>query len=141
MESALPSATAQTSHSRPRVSVVIPAYDERGTLEQLHRELTEVLTKIASSHEILFIDDGSKDGSAELLQQIAARDSQVRVFSFRSNQGKAEALNVGFAEATGDVVITMDADLQDKPSELPRLLAALEGYDVVSGWKKVRHDP
>jgi glycosyltransferase involved in cell wall biosynthesis len=133
--------TTPTATSRPRISIVVPVYNERGTLEQLHRELAEVLGESASDHEILFIDDGSTDGSDEVMRRLAAADPKVRVFGFRSNQGKAEALNVGFAEATGDVVVTMDADLQDKPSELPRLLAALEGNDLVSGWKKVRHDP
>lgn len=124
----------------PRVSVVVPVYNERGSLEQLHRELSEVLEQVASDHEIVFIDDGSTDGSLDLLRGLSS-DPHVRLFAFRSNQGKAEALNVGFAEARGDIVVTMDADLQDKPSELPRLLAAIEDYDLVSGWKKIRHDP
>ena len=124
-----------------KISVVVPVYNERGTLEQLHRELGEVLRRVAADHEILFIDDGSTDGGADVLDRIAAADPKVRVFGFRSNQGKAEALNIGFAEATGDIVVQMDADLQDKPSELPQLLAALEGSDLVSGWKRVRLDP
>jgi len=131
----------QLPPSRSKVSIVVPVYNEQGSLEQLHRELTQVLRQVAADHEIVFIDDGSTDGSAETLDGIAAADPKVRVFGFRSNQGKAEALNVGFAEASGDIVVTMDADLQDKPSELPRVLAALEGYDLVSGWKKIRHDP
>jgi len=123
------------------VSVVIPVFNERGTLEELHDQLSGVLREVAASHEILFIDDGSTDGSQELLQDLAAGDANVRVYSFRSNRGKAAALSLGFAEARGDFVVTMDADLQDQPSELPKLLDKLDEYDLVSGWKRTRHDP
>ncbi len=130
------------TENRPRISVVVPVYNERGTLDQLHQEVTEVLERVASEHEILFIDDGSTDGSTDVLDRLAANDARVRVYGFRSNRGKAEALNVGFKEAEGDIIITMDADLQDVPAELPHFLEALdEGYDLVSGWKKTRHDP
>jgi len=125
----------------PTVSVIVPVFNERGTLEQLHRELGLVLAEHAADWEVLFIDDGSSDGSSEALAALAAADDHVRVFGFRRNQGKAAGLNVGFREARGDVVITMDADLQDKPAEIPRLLEALQGYDLVSGWKRRRHDP
>ena len=127
--------------TRPGISVVIPVYNEVGSLERLHDELSASLAKVASRWEIIFIDDGSRDGSRNLLEEIAARDPNVRVLSFRLNMGKAAALNVGFAEVREEIVITMDADLQDQPSEIPRLLEALEGWDVVSGWKRVRHDP
>ncbi|MEO7964893.1 MAG: glycosyltransferase family 2 protein [Gemmatimonadaceae bacterium] len=126
---------------RPGISVVIPVYNEVGSLDRLYRELSTVLASVASTSEIIFIDDGSRDGSLALLERIASKDPAVSVLSFRLNMGKAAALNVGFAEAREDIVITMDADLQDQPSEIPRLLAALEGWDVVSGWKRVRHDP
>jgi glycosyltransferase involved in cell wall biosynthesis len=89
----------------------------------------------------VFVDDGSRDGSGEVLDRLAAADPRTRVLRFRSNRGKAEALNVGFEAANGEIVVTLDADLQDKPSELPRLLEALEGYDLVSGWKRNRNDP
>ncbi|MEO8029746.1 MAG: glycosyltransferase family 2 protein [Gemmatimonadota bacterium] len=121
--------------------MVIPVFDERGTLEQLHGELTTVLNEVARDYELIFIDDGSSDGSGELLLALEDRDPHVRVFRFRANQGKAAGLNVGFAAATGEIVITMDADLQDRPAEVPRLIAALEGFDLVSGWKRIRHDP
>ncbi|HTT28257.1 MAG TPA: glycosyltransferase family 2 protein [Solirubrobacteraceae bacterium] len=124
-----------------KVSVVIPVYNERGSLQQLYTELVQVLPEVVREFELVFVDDGSTDGSLELLLGLAETDKRVRVFGFRSNQGKAESLNLGFGEATGDVVVTMDADLQDKPSEIPRLLAALDGNDLVSGWKRVRHDP
>lgn len=125
----------------PTVSVVVPVYNERGNIKPLCDELASVLPRVASAYEILFIDDGSTDGSWELLTQLASRDSHIRFLGFRSNRGKAEALNVGFAEATGRIVITMDGDLQDKPAEIPNLIAALDGVDLVSGWKRVRHDP
>ncbi|HWH03324.1 MAG TPA: glycosyltransferase family 2 protein, partial [Gemmatimonadales bacterium] len=129
------------SQSFPTVSIVVPVFNERGTLEQLHREVSDVLKGLGCKMDLVFVDDGSTDGSDEVLRQLAAKDNRVRVFSFRSNQGKADALNVGFEAALGDAVITMDADLQDKPAELPRLLEALEKTDLVSGWKRRRNDP
>lgn len=125
----------------PTVSAVIPVYDELGTLQALHGELSAVLGTAARDYEILYIDDGSTDGSTARLAEIAAADARVRLFSFRANQGKAAALNLGFSEAAGEVVLTLDADLQDRPSEIPRLLAALEDHDLVSGWKQIRNDP
>lgn len=127
--------------SKPTISVLVPVFNERGNIEQLHAEATDELLTYAREHEIIFIDDGSTDGSTDVLLQIASKDPRVRVHRFRSNRGKAEALNLGFALARGEVVVTMDADLQDKPSQLPKLLSALEGYDMVSGWKQTRHDP
>ena len=129
------------SSSFPTVSIVVPVFNERGTLEQLHREVSDVLRELGCVMDLVFVDDGSTDGSAAVLKQLAATDSRVRVFTFRSNQGKADALNVGFDAAKGDAVITMDADLQDRPAEIPRLLEALETTDLVSGWKRRRHDP
>jgi glycosyltransferase involved in cell wall biosynthesis len=123
------------------VSVVVPVYNERGTLRELYEQLVAVLEDNSDRFELLFVDDGSDDGSGELLDELEDEDTRVRVFHFRSNQGKAEALNLGFAEASGDAVVTLDADLQDQPSEIPRLLSKLETVDMVSGWKKTRHDP
>jgi glycosyltransferase involved in cell wall biosynthesis len=125
----------------PSISVVIPVFNERGTLVELHRALTAELNRVARAHEIIFVDDGSGDGSSEVLDRIADDDPAVSVHRFRSNRGKADALNLGFSLATGDIVVTMDADLQDQPSELPKLLAALPGFDLVSGWKRRRNDP
>lgn len=127
--------------ARPGLSIVVPVYDEVESVGKLHHELSKILPTLTDRWEIIFVDDGSRDGSGALLDAIASQDAHVRVFSLRRNLGKAAALNVGFAEAREDIVVTMDADLQDQPSELPRLLAALEGCDVVSGWKRVRHDP
>jgi len=124
-----------------KVSVVVPVFNEQGTLERLHAEVVAVVEKMGCELELVFVDDGSTDGSAETLRRLAAADSRVRVFSFRSNQGKADALNLAFSRVTGDAIVTMDADLQDRPSEIPALLAALANTDLVSGWKRIRHDP
>ncbi|MFN0178725.1 MAG: glycosyltransferase family 2 protein [Gemmatimonadales bacterium] len=120
---------------------MIPVYNEAGTLERLHEELTSVLRLCAKDYEIIFVDDGSTDGSGEILSRIGIVDPKAAVFRFRGNRGKADALNVGFGVARFEVIVTLDADLQDKPSELPRLVEALDGYDLVSGWKQSRADP
>jgi len=126
----------------PEISVVVPLFNEEGSINELHARLSEALASRSEPYEILFVNDGSTDGSADRLEQLAARDAFVGVIHFRRNFGKAAALDAGFRRAQGRVVITMDADLQDEPAEIPNLLAKLnEGYDVVSGWKKVRHDP
>lgn len=124
------------------LSLVIPVYNERDSLVALHQEITEVASKLTESIEIIFVDDGSKDDSWRVISEIAAKDSRVRGIKFRRNFGKAAALAAGFGTAKGGIVITMDADLQDDPHEIPNFLAKLRaGFDVVSGWKKVRHDP
>lgn len=124
-----------------QVSVVIPLFNEEESLPELHRLITENL-KNYGNYEIIFVDDGSRDRSLKILQELHAADPHVRVISFRKNYGKSAALSIGFAHARGLYVITMDADLQDDPAEIPNLIAKLEsGYDLVSGWKKVRHDP
>lgn len=125
----------------PYISVVIPVYDERGTVEELHRQLREVLLQAKQGFEIIFVDDGSRDGTSDILDRLAASDPCTRTLRFRSNRGKADALNLGFQAARGAVIVTLDADLQDLPSEIPLLLHALEHHDVVSGWKRNRHDP
>ncbi len=123
-------------------SIVIPVFNERASLERLHAELCAVAGEHGYQFEVLFVDDGSTDQSWEVIEQLAERDQRVRGICFRRNFGKAAALNAGFAESRGSIVITMDADLQDDPHEIPRLLERLdEELDVVSGWKKVRHDP
>ncbi len=124
------------------LSVVIPLYNEAESLPELHRRLTEALESLASDYEILFVNDGSTDQSASILDDLCESDGHVGVIHFRRNFGKAAALDAGFREARGDVLITMDADLQDEPAEIPRLIDKLEeGYDLVSGWKRVRNDP
>ena len=124
------------------LSVVIPVYNEAGTLEQLHRELDQVAATHEYELQIVMVDDGSTDGSWKKIQSLAAADPRVLGIRFRRNFGKAAALSAGFDGAEGEVIITMDADLQDTPAEIPRMLAELEtGLDVVSGWKRKRHDP
>ncbi|HET6384055.1 MAG TPA: glycosyltransferase [Armatimonadota bacterium] len=124
------------------LSVVIPLYNEWESLEELHSRLAATLQEMGRTYEILFVDDGSIDQSPEKLQELVARDPRVRVYTFRRNLGKAAALSVGFERARGASIVTMDADLQDEPAEIPRFLAKLdEGYDLVSGWKKKRLDP
>lgn len=128
---------------RPRISVVVPLFDEEGTLEELHEKLTRVLRELGDPYEILFVDDGSRDRSGKIVAALAERDPAVGYVRFRRNFGKSAALDAGFRRARGEIVITMDADLQDDPEEIPRLVAALEEQklDLVSGWKKKRHDP
>jgi glycosyltransferase involved in cell wall biosynthesis len=109
----------------------------------LHAWIVRVCKQENLSYEILLLDDGSNDGSWDIIKNLKDQDANVRGFRFRTNYGKSAALNVGFAEANGEVVITMDADLQDSPDEIPGLIEMIktEGYDVVSGWKKKRYDP
>jgi hypothetical protein len=127
---------------RPRLSVVVPAMNEEGNVPPLHRAITDVLEAEAVTFELILIDDGSTDGTWEAIEAIAAHDPRVKGLRHRRNFGKARGLSTGFAVATGDVILTMDADLQDDPAEIPRFLARLdEGYDLVSGWKQRRQDP
>ncbi len=124
------------------LSIVIPVYNEEESLESLHKEISEVAEAEGYPLDIVFVDDGSTDGSWALIERLAAGDPRITGIRFRRNFGKAAALNAGFAEARGNLVITLDADLQDDPHEIPNFLAKMEeGYDVVSGWKKVRRDP
>ena len=123
------------------ISAVVPVYNEVDSLPELHRELAAILPA-GGRHEIIYIDDGSSDGSAAALEGLADGDARVKVISFYRNYGKAAALAAGFEAATGDVVVTMDSDLQDDPTEIPAMIELLnQGWDMVSGWKKVRHDP
>ncbi len=125
-----------------KVSVVIPAYNEEENLPVLYERLKAVLDRLEGDYEILFVDDGSTDGSFEVLRDLARRDERVRVIRFRRNYGQTAAMYAGFEHATGDVIVTMDADLQNDPEDIPRLLRKLEeGYDIVSGWRKDRKDP
>jgi len=124
------------------LSVVVPLYNEEDSLRELHRELRQTLGGMGLRYEMLFVDDGSTDRSFQVLRDIRGRDRHVRVIRFRRNYGKSAALSVGFEKAQGAIVITMDADLQDDPAEIPALRRRIqEGFDLVSGWKKVRRDP
>ena len=124
------------------LSVVIPVLDEAESLPELHRELVAALEAQGRSWETIYVDDGSRDGSDRVIAELAAADPRVKGLSFRRNFGKSAALAVGFRAARGAWVMTIDADLQDDPSELPKLVGALEGgLDLVSGWKLQRRDP
>lgn len=121
------------------ISVIVPAYNEEESLESFYKELIEVIPILDKTYEIIFIDDGSTDSTLKILKKLAEKDKTIKIFSFRRNYGKAEALNLGFQKAKGDYVFTMDADLEDKPSQMPKLLNKIkEGWDGVSGWRKNR---
>ena len=125
------------------ISIVVPLFNEEESLPELEAWIRRVMEANGYSYEIVFVDDGSRDGSWKVVEQLRAINSNVRGIKFRRNYGKSAALNRGFAVAEGDVVITMDADLQDSPDELPELYQMIteEGFDMVSGWKKKRYDP
>ncbi|WP_425616525.1 glycosyltransferase family 2 protein [Anatilimnocola sp. NA78] len=124
------------------ISFVIPVYNEFESLQALHQELCEVATANQYEIEIILIDDGSKDGSWDIIKRLSAEDARVKGIRFRRNFGKAAALSAGFEAAQGEFVFTLDADLQDDPHEIPRFLEEMDkGFDVVSGWKQLRHDP
>ena len=124
------------------ISVVVPLLNEEQSLETLYRELADALDRLRHEFEVVFVDDGSTDGSPSVLERLHEEHANVVVVHLRRNFGKAAALQAGFLEARGDLVVTIDADLQDDPSEIPKLLAKLdEGFDLVSGWKTRRNDP
>jgi dolichol-phosphate mannosyltransferase len=137
--------TSPTSPTSPRprlISIVVPVFNEKESLAILHQEIKESATKHGLQVEIVFVDDGSRDGSWDIIRELAAKDAQVRGIRFRTNFGKAAALSAGFKEVRGPICMTMDADLQDDPHEIPRFVKAIDdGLDVVSGWKKQRNDP
>ena len=124
------------------ISVVIPAYNEEENVRPLYRKLIGVLEKIGEEFEVIFVDDGSTDRTFEVLREIAKEDRRVKVIRFRRNYGQTAAIYAGFEHAKGEVIVTMDADLQNDPEDIPRLLEKLgEGYDIVSGWRRERKDP
>lgn len=124
------------------ISVIVPLLDEEESLVELSNELRKVLSAMNVRYEVIFVDDGSTDKSLQVLRQIHRNNYRMKVISFRRNYGKSAALSVGFQHALGNIVITMDADLQDDPSEIPNLVKQIRaGYDLVSGWKRKRYDP
>jgi glycosyltransferase involved in cell wall biosynthesis len=138
----LASAPLRAFYGLRMISVIIPAWDEAETLEQLHRELSDVASARGYELQMIMVDDGSTDGTWSVVEELARRDSRVLGIRFRRNFGKAAGLSAGFDAATGDTIVTIDADLQDSPAEIPKLLAKLhDGFDVVSGWKVDRRDP
>ncbi len=132
-----------TPYSQCGISVVIPLLDEEASLGELIERLEKVLPTVAGeNYEVIFVDDGSHDGSFDVIRTAHERNQRIHGIRFRRNYGKSAALAVGFERTRYDIIVTLDADLQDDPAEIPRLLAKLdEGYDLVSGWKQVRHDP
>jgi glycosyltransferase involved in cell wall biosynthesis len=129
------------TQSEPTLSIIIPLLNEEGNLETLHQRLTDVLHSVGRTYEIIFVNDGSTDGSAEILAKIFERDPLVQVIRFQQNFGKTAALAAGFRHCRGKSVITLDADLQDDPAEIPAMLEKLdEGYDLVAAWRYHRRD-
>ena len=126
----------------PDLSIIVPVFNEEDSLEELHRQITSVETETNQAFEIIFADDGSKDNSWNVLKKLATANNNVKCIRFRRNFGKAAALRACAAETTAPLVMTMDADLQDDPAEIPRFIEALgEDYDLISGWKEKRNDP
>jgi len=124
----------------PEVSIVVPILDEQDNIGPLYEQITQTLAG-ERSYEILFVDDGSSDNSFEVLRRLQNSDARVRVIRFRKNFGQTAALSAGFTHARGDIIVAMDADLQNDPADIPKMIARLdEGFDVVSGWRKKRHD-
>jgi dolichol-phosphate mannosyltransferase len=129
----------QAAAGSPHLSVIVLVYDEVDSIEPLHRELMGVLEGLSSSFEVLYIDDGSGDGSVERLVQLASREPRVRVVGFRRNFGQAAAVQAGIDHSHGDVLVLMDGDMQNDPHDIPQLLAKIDaGYDVVCGWCRER---
>jgi glycosyltransferase involved in cell wall biosynthesis len=129
-----------TKESLPEISVVVPLLNEQDNIGPLYKQITEVLSG-KYNFEIIFIDDGSVDNSPAVLTGLHKDDTRVRIISFRKNFGQTAALSAGFAHAHGNIIVAMDADLQNDPADIPKLIGKLnEGFDVVSGWRKKRHD-
>jgi glycosyltransferase involved in cell wall biosynthesis len=128
--------------TQPQLSFIIPIKDEEGSVKQLATEIIKVCRKIKKSYEIIFVDDGSTDQSGTVIKKLVSKHKGIKLIQLRGNFGKSIALSAGFSQAQGEIIFTMDGDLQDKPQEIPRFLEKLnQGYDLVSGWKKIRHDP
>lgn len=128
---------------QPEISIVVPLFNEAESLPELHAWIVRVLSANNLSYEVVFVDDGSKDGSWDVIESLKEKDSNVRGIKFQRNYGKSAALHTAFEAVKGRVVVTMDADLQDSPDELPELYRMIveDDFDVVSGWKKKRYDP
>ena len=127
----------------PQISIVVPLYNEQESLPELHDWIDRVMKSNNFSYEIIFIDDGSRDDSWKVILELAAKNEAVKGIRVRRNDGKSAALQEGFSATSGIVVITMDADLQDSPDEIPGLYHMImnDGFDLVSGWKQKRYDP
>lgn len=123
------------------ISVVVPVFNEEEVVSEFFKELSKILPKIDKNSEIIFVDDGSTDNTLDLLKKIAEKNDNIKIFSFRKHRGKAEALTLGFKKAQGEQILTIDADLQDRPDQIEKLIKkSKEGWDLVSGWRKNRKD-
>src|SRR5262249_20909281 len=132
---------SRSGRGNPQLSIVVPLFNEAGTVRELHDRLAAVLLLIGLDSEIIYVDDGSSDGTTELLSEICGYDSRARLIQLARNYGQTAALPAGFDAAAGDVIVAMDGDLQHEPEEIPKLLAKLdEGFDIVSGWREQRVD-
>jgi len=132
---------AEKAGREPEISVVVPLYNEEENIEELYRRLKEVLNMVGRTYELIFVDDGSCDKTPQLLRQIFDKDQNVKVVRLRRNFGQTAALQAGFDSASGQIIISMDGDLQHDPADIPAFLAKLEeGFDIVSGWRKRRVD-
>lgn len=129
-----------TSHPSLDITIVIPVYNEEESLPELYRELTETLERVSSNCEIIFIDDGSQDRSAAILKELAENDERIKAICFKKNCGQSAAFAAGFRIAQGQVVVTMDADLQNDPHDIPLLLDKMQSFDLVCGWRANRQD-
>jgi len=138
----LPFYTKHVNYTRMNVSVVIPLLNEEESLQELYQWIARVMQAHHLSYEVLFIDDGSTDASWQIISDLAQQHAEVKGIRFSKNYGKSQALDAGFQEVTGDVIITMDADLQDSPEEIPEMYQMIvnDNFDLVSGWKKKRYD-
>ncbi len=125
-----------------KISVVVPIYNEQENISELYRELTAVLSSLNQDYEIIFVDDGSIDSSLEILKGLKKANSHIKILSLDKNYGLSTAIAVGIEKAQGDIIVTIDGDLQNDPEDIPKLLGYIhQGYDVVSGWRKNRKDP
>jgi len=131
---------AQTNH--PALSVILPVYNEAENLRSLHESVSAVMEQVGRSHEIIYCDDGSTDGSTDILRALAVENPQVKLLLLRRNFGQTAALVAGLDHARGDILILLDSDLQNDPRDIPKLLELIDqGYDIVSGWRRRRQDP
>ena len=133
--------TKQTNPETIEISIIVPVYNERENLILLDQEITKSIKPLNKNYEVILVDDGSMDGSSELIRALQEKNSTIRLIRFGHNHGQTAAFAAGFNKARGDIIVTMDADLQNSPSDIPLLLTAIKDYDVVCGWRHKRNDP
>ena len=131
----------QTNLETIEISIVVPVYNEKENLVLLDQEITKSIKPLNKNYEVILVDDGSMDGSSELIRALQEKNSAIRLIRFGHNHGQTAAFAAGFDKARGDIIVTMDADLQNSPSDIPLLLTAIKDYDVVCGWRHKRNDP